>query len=202
MRSQCDCCSALPKKPEQRASRSKSKAQSTQHWAKMKIKNIIASNIFSILACGREICTMKYKLSSFFFVFRSSVFSLLCAFCNCTALLFFRTLFFCFIQNIIMIHNMLLYVLSDCVQYAVCSSIQFALCTSTCYKLREYERHGIVNSNTYYFSSIYLILNSFWNSFFVCVSVWMCAFVVDIAVFRGCWCELLIHIHFESANGE
>lgn len=24
----------------------------------------------------------------------------------------------------------------------------------------EYERHGIVNSNTYYFSSIYLILNS------------------------------------------
>lgn len=66
---------------------------------------------------------------------------------------------------------MLLYVLSDCVRSA--------------HATYEYERYGIVNSNTYYFSSIYLILNS---SCTFCVyntaaAAAMAAFVVDIVIF-------------------
>lgn len=84
-----------------------------------------------------------------------------------------------------MIHNMLLYVLSDCVVCTVCGracSMQCALHYAEAHGTAlENERHGIVNSNTYYFSSIYLILNSFCTFLFRCV----CAFVVDIAVFCG-----------------
>lgn len=167
------------------------------HWAaKMKIKNIIASNIFANLACGIQ-WSINYLRFVFFFCvcccsFRFSYVA--------TANLYFfffahtHTHSFCSIQNIIMIYNMLLYVL----WVTVCTVHCTAHATS------EHLFNGIVNSNTYYFSSIYLIINSSctWFLFLLCA---LLLFVVEIAHFaRGCWCNilLLIYIYFESANGK
>lgn len=113
---------------------------------KMKIKNIIVGNIFCTLACRIQ-WSINYRhfffsgmcmLHTFFLFYSVSFFAFLSFSVHCSHFkivklyssaiqLFFRVhIFFssccCFVQkykSIIMIHNMLLYVLSDCV-YVFC----------------------------------------------------------------------------------
>lgn len=78
--------------------------------------------------------TMKYKLSAHVIFYSHCAIAKL-SFCVYVLCLFFFIVFFLFIQNILMIHNMLLYVLTDCVHCANATN--------------KYGRYGIVNSNTY-----------------------------------------------------